>query len=145
MPAKQKSKTNPTKIEQIKPGHPDYLQPDTKRMLQLMDKDISPEDAAKLVKGKDKICRSTKEDLKKKHARYSLTKPKLVKLAHKAIEETLAMTEVNEVKPSYTNRLTAAQMVMDRVEPVVKVNHNLNVNANVDPVDLTAYMTKNCG
>ena len=149
MPAKKKTtKTNQSDIP--KRGDVNYMQPDTLKIMQLMDKDIKPEDAVKLVKGKDIIHRNTKGDLKKKHARYSLTKPNIVKLAHQAVKDTLKMTEVIDSEgkvslPSHTNRLAAASMVMDRVEPVVKVNHNLNVNANVDPVDLSVYMTKPCG
>lgn len=44
--------------------------------------------------------------------------------------------------PSHTNRLAAATAVMDRVDPVVKQNLNLNLHSTVDPVDLSQYMSK---
>ena len=143
---KKPTKKTP-KVEQIKPGHPDYIQPATERIMKLMDKDVSIEDAVKLVKGKDNIHPNTKTDIKKKHDRYSLTKPKMVKLASKAIEDTLAMqgitdSEGNVSMPSHTNRLAAANMVMDRAQPVVRQNLNLNIKADIDPVDLTNYMSK---
>ena len=142
MPTKKKLKP-----EIIKPGHPEYLQPATKEVFNMMDKGLTAEEATKLVKNKDKLSSSAKTKIKKSYDRYSLTKPKLVRLANKAIEDTLAMTEHvssdgNISIPSFTNRLTAAAMVKDRSEPVVRQNMNVNVNADIDPVDLSAYLNR---
>ena len=44
--------------------------------------------------------------------------------------------------PSHTNRMAAAAAVMDRIDPIVKQNLNLNVNADVSPVDLSEYIAR---
>ena len=44
--------------------------------------------------------------------------------------------------PSHTNRLAAAEAVMERIDPVVKQSMNVNLSATVDPVDLSQYMSK---
>lgn len=49
------------------------------------------------------------------------------------------------IYPSHTNRMAAAAAVMDRIDPIVKQNVNLNLNTDVSPVDLTHYLEKNCG
>ena len=41
--------------------------------------------------------------------------------------------------PSHTNRLAAADAVMDRIDPIVKQSMNLNVNANFTDVSLEAF------
>lgn len=84
------TKKTPT-TEVIKPGDIDYIQPDTKRIMQMMNRGVSIEDAYKLVKNKDIIHRNTKADIKKKYAKWSLTRPQLVNLAQKAVKETLQM------------------------------------------------------
>ena len=163
----------PTKTIDILPGHPDYLQAKTLEIMKLIDKGITIEEAVKLAKGKDKIHPNTKTDLKKKYDRWRLTQPGIVRLAQKAVKDTLKMAAVktgnqvlcpeckgkakeesicalcndvglvNEsIVPTTTNRLAAAQMVMDRVDPVIRQNMNLNLNATVDPVDLSTYMSK---
>ena len=37
--------------------------------------------------------------------------------------------------------MAAAAAVMDRIDPIVKQNLNMNLNAEVSPVDLSNYMT----
>lgn len=118
----------------------------TLRALNLMDKGVNVRDAHKLATGQEKTSAQSLSALNKKFKQHSLTRPDIVKLAHRAVKETLKMVEVVNSKgevttPSHTNRLAAAQMVMDRAEPVVKVNHNLNINAEISPVDLSKYMT----
>ena len=144
---RKKTSQKPTKVEVIKPGHPDYLQPATKEVFTLMDKGLCAEDATKLIKNKDKLSPNAKTKINKKYAQYSLQKPAIVKLAHNAIKDTLNMTEVvdssgNVSIPSHTNRLAAANMVMERSQPVIKQNLNLNVNADVSPVDLSEYIAR---
>jgi hypothetical protein len=52
----------------------------------------------------------------------------------------------NEIKeliyPSHTNRIAAAAMVADRTEPIVRQNVNVNLNADVAPVDLERYRNR---
>lgn len=163
----------PALTDAILPGHPDYLQAKTLEIMKLIDNGLTIEQAVKLAKGKDKIHPNTKTDLKKKYDRWRLTQPAVVKLAHKAVKETLQMKAIKtgsqvicpeckgrakeeqicalcndvglvheSITPTTTNRLAAAAMVMDRADPVVRQNMNLNINATVDPVDLSSYMSK---
>ena len=78
------------------------------------------------------------------------------KLAHDAIRQTLRLKPLeiskgmdengNEIKeliyPSHTNRIAAAAMVADRTEPITRQNVNLNLNADVAPVDLERYRNR---
>ena len=117
------------------------------KVFEMMDMGLSAEDATKLVKNKDKLSPNAKTKINKKYEKHSLAKPAMVKLAHNAIQDTLKMAEVvdstgNVSIPSHTNRLAAANMVMDRAQPVVRQNLNLNIKADIDPVDLTNYMSK---
>jgi hypothetical protein len=41
--------------------------------------------------------------------------------------------------PSHTNRLAAAEAVMDRIDPIVKQSMNLNINKTFIEVDLGKY------
>lgn len=41
--------------------------------------------------------------------------------------------------PSVGNRLEAAKIVIDRSDPATKVNQNLNVNVDIDPVDMDSF------
>ena len=158
------------KTEVIKPGDPDYMQPKTQEIMKLMDQGLTPEEACKLAKDKDNIHANTKTDLKQKHERWLLTRPAIVKLAQKAVKDTLQMKAiktgsqvlcpeckgrareetvcplcsdvglVNEaVTPTTTNRLAAAQMVMDRADPVIKKNLNINASLNFTDVSLKAF------
>ena len=83
--------------------------------------------------------------LKRKLDKTSLVSAKAKRLAKKAVIETLEMKAVTEVKldnkgnevtvenkPSHSNRLTAAAMVLDRSEPVIQRHQNENVNVNLD-------------
>ena len=94
MPKKQ------PKTKEIKPGHPDYMQPATLKIMKLMDADVSIEDAVKLVKNKDIIHPNTKTDLKKKYDKWALTGEGMQKLAHNAVKNVLKMTpkKTREVK-----------------------------------------------
>ena len=75
--------------------------------------------------------------------KYDLVDTKMVSAAHKSFKKLLkgeGVGTADKVKDSTV--LAATQMVFDRVQPIVKVNHNLNVNAKVDPVDLSEYMSR---
>lgn len=89
--------------------------------------------------------RSYIPNLKKKLDKTSLVSHKAKKLARKAVIETLEMqpvkvqkvskngeiVEVDE-KPTHSNRLTAAAMVLDRSEPIIQRHQNESVNINLD-------------
>jgi hypothetical protein len=78
------------------------------------------------------------------------------KLASRAVQDVLQgkVVEVDAVKilangekvpyvekivPTYTNKLAAAAMVADRVEPIVRQSVNLNIDVDICPVDLSRY------
>lgn len=144
----------------------------TMKAFELMDKDVSIQDAHKLATGIEKPHPQSIYDLKKKYEKHLLSKQSTVKLASKVYLETMKMTpvETKEVKacpecrgkskdpeqpmcdtcqgqgvvktllyPSHTNRLAAAEAVMDRIDPVVKQSMNLNVNADFTDVNLEAF------
>ena len=80
-----------------------------------------------------------------KKIKTSLVSAKAKRLAKKAVIETLEMKAVTEVKldnkgnevtvenkPSHSNRLTAAAMVLDRSEPIIQRHQNESVNINLD-------------
>lgn len=90
----------------------------------------------------------------KKSESFTINTPAMRKRALKAITETLDMKPVDreiynsktgeiitvKERPTITNRLQAAGMVVDRSEPIIRRNENLNVNADISPVDLSAYL-----
>lgn len=47
-----------------------------------------------------------------------------------------------EIFPSHGNRLEASKMYYDRADPAVSINHNLNVNVDISPVDMSKYRNK---
>lgn len=87
------------------------------------------------------------EKIKKK----TLCKPAAIKKAHKAVLDVLQMKPVKrtkfvkgeavveEILPTHTNRLQAAQLILDRVEPVVQRHETVNVNLDFSPIDLSQY------
>lgn len=88
--------------------------------------------------------------LQEKVAKWSLQTPQMQKLATNAVKETLQMKplkakdkEGNDVVisyPSHTNRIAAAAMVQDRVDPAVRRQENMNINVDLHPVDLDKYL-----
>lgn len=82
-----------------------------------------------------------------KLVKYSLRSDKLVKKAHKVIEEVLANTpKLQKVKgekeiysyPTHNHRIKAAEMVYERYEPVVKAPL-VQLNQALSPIDLSRY------
>lgn len=63
------------------------------------------------------------------------------------IERVVVTKEGNQVRvhdklyPSHSNRLTAAQLIIDRDEPAIQKHLNMNINAGdaADLIDLKAY------
>jgi hypothetical protein len=96
-------------------------------------------------------------EIRQKAARYSLQRPAMVKLAHKVVSDTLkgkadqittqklgkdgqVVEIIEQIAPTHTNKLTAAAMVFDRAEPVVRQNVNLNGDLkDFMPVNLGSY------
>jgi hypothetical protein len=95
---------------------------------------------------------------REKVRKYALTAPAMVKMAHNAVKDTLAMKPITyeaskpvagigivdyteTIMPSITNRLAAAAMVLDRDQPIVRMNVNANLNSDMDPIDLAAFMS----
>jgi hypothetical protein len=116
----------------------------TKTIMALMEKGMDARTALIVGTGNIDPHRNTVTQVKKKYEKWSLARPAMVKLAHQAVQETLAMKPIitsdgKEIHPSHTNRLAAAAMVADRAEPVVRQNVNLNLNAEISPVDLDRY------
>lgn len=83
--------------------------------------------------------------LKRKLDKTSLVSAKAKRLAKKAVIETLEMKAVTETKldnkgnevvvenkPTHSNRLTAAAMVLDRSEPIIQRHQTESVNINLD-------------
>lgn len=112
--------------------------------------DVRIEKALSLVKDFETMKVPKSEKIKKK----TLCKPAAIKKAHKAVLDVLEMKPVKkkklakgvvveeEILPTHTNRLQAAQLVLDRVEPVVQRHENVNVNLDYSPIDLSQFRRK---
>jgi len=117
----------------------------TKRAMDLVvNHGVEPKEALILATGNTTPTPKTVIEFKEKVRKYSLSRPSMVKKAFSAVQETLDMKPIltadgKEIFPSHTNRLAAAAMVADRVEPMVRQNVNLNINADISPVDLDRY------
>ena len=130
--------------------------PATIKMCELMEGGVAAKDAILLAKGNANPSPNTISRAKAKWAKWRLGTPQMQKLAHDAIRQTLRLKPLeiskgtddngNEIKeliyPSHTNRIAAAAMVADRTEPITRQNVNLNLNADVAPVDLERYRNK---
>jgi hypothetical protein len=114
----------------------------------------TPENALKLLNGKDKIHPQSVYALKRKYKNHSLQAPGMVSAAksqikrilkgearevtqQKATKDGQVIEYTEQIVPSDTNIIAAASMVYDRYEPVVR--QTLNVNVDVDPVDLGQF------
>lgn len=145
-----------TKLTQQGVYRPIYNGKTQKVMDLITNHGIEPKEALTLIDG-EIPSPSRVSRLKEKVRKYSLSAPKMVKLAHQAVKETLQMKPIeyeahkavpgvgvvdytDTLLPSITNRLAAAAMVLDRDQPIVKVSVNANMNADIDPVDLALFM-----
>jgi hypothetical protein len=117
----------------------DNITDKTKEVLEYMSMGLPAKKAYQLAKPGKEITRQHEHRIQKMFEKWAVNSPKLQKLAHLAIKDTLEMKEIEGIKPTVTNRLTAVQMVLDRTEPVIKINHNLNANIEISPVDLSKY------
>lgn len=127
----------------------------TKDAIQLINAGLPIKQALQVTNFKKDITPETVSRWKKKYQKYSLTAPKIQKLAHNAVTDCLTNQPiinkykdkqgneiVEEIPPTWTNKIAAASMVYDRVEPVIRQNQNLNLNVDVHPVDLGMYLNK---
>ena len=117
----------------------------------MLDAGVEPEIAVKLLNNTNKPARSTVSLLKAKYGKYTLTAPKMQKLAHSAITDCLTDQPIKQVKrdkqgneiieeipPTWTNKIAAASMVYDRVEPVIHKAESVSHHV-IHPVDLSKY------
>ena len=126
-----------------KPTEPKYYGKTALALKLAIEHGVNPRDALLLARGGNPPAERTVKDFKRKVARYSLTRPAMVKLAHDVVKNTLqGVTDsyttqkvdrkgkvvdiIETVAPTYTNKLAAAAMVMDRDQPVVHQSVNLN-------------------
>lgn len=121
--------------------------------LTMMDNGVDALTALQLTNNKQQISPVTKYKLEKKYQRYSLLSTAMRKMAHNAVKDCLSDAPIiqkrkdrqgneiiEEIPPTWTNKIAAASMVYDRVEPAIRQNQNLNVNVDVHPVDLSLYL-----
>lgn len=107
---------------------------------------------------KEPLVSSRVSEMRKKVERYSLQTPQMQKLARDAVKDVLKGKEVTytvskaipgigvvdmeeKMIPSYSNKLAAAAMVVDRVDPAVKRVDSVQVSVSLDylPFDLGQY------
>lgn len=116
--------------------------------LRMMDNGVDALTALQLTNNKTNIAPITKYKLQEKYKRYSLLQPSMRKLAHNAVKDCLTDTPITQVKkdkqgneiieeiaPTWTNKLAAAAMVYDRVEPVVRQMQSINIDISAINLD----------
>ena len=118
--------------------------PKTLAAIQMVDAGISPREALQITNVKENISREAVTKFKAKYRKYSLTHPRMVKLAHNAVKDCLTDQPIiskrtdrhgNEIieenTPTWANKIAAASMVYDRAEPTrgnpETVNNTLNI------------------
>lgn len=137
------SQTNTPATEQThdigQPGEPDQGKTEQKQpkyqqktiaAIKMIDNGVDAKTALQIVNNKDNIHPQTVYNLKKNYKKYSLTHPKLIKLAHNAVKDCLTdqpiiskrtdrqgQEIIEENAPTWANKIAAASMVYDRVEP----------------------------
>ena len=127
------------------PKQPRYY-PKTIEAFKLVEAGLKPKEALQAVNYTNKISGQSVSEFKKKLKRYSLTHPKLLKLAHNAVKDCLTdqpiiskrtnkqgQEIIEETTPTWANKIAAASMVYDRVEPTKQspdvINNSLTINA----------------
>jgi len=120
-----------------------------KLVMEYMTKGLTAEEAYAVANPGHAPTKRLMQMYRKEHQTVTLSNPVLVEAAQNVIAETLdgLVLERNGEKiiPTYSNRLQAAQMVLDRAEPIIKINQNLNINSSVNIIDLSNYLsTSNC-
>jgi hypothetical protein len=134
----------------------------TLQAVNLVNHGMSERDALQVVHNKDKISNAAISKFKAKVNKYSLSSPKIQKLADSQLKRVLegrpriveipltdkagvlvkddagnqVMTQVATI-PTDTNTVAVLGMVYDRTQPAVKMQANINIEFS--PVDLSAY------
>ncbi len=89
--------------------------------------------------------------------KYDITGEKYVKLASKLVKNVLSgkaredqkvevtkdgqvVEYIDKSYPSHTNQIAVAQMVYDRVQPLIQRSINLNASIDFHPVDLSEFL-----
>jgi hypothetical protein len=126
------------------------MNPRTKRknkVFEYMNRGLSVEEAYALAFPGEDATQRRMQQYKKEFKTLTLTRPEMVESAHKVIKDTLDAKVIirgdDKIIPTYSNRLQAAAMVLDRAEPIIKINQNLNVNTELALVDLERYRNSN--
>jgi hypothetical protein len=111
------------------------LYPKTIAAINMVNAGIDPTTALQNVNLTKQISKTAVHNFNKKYQRYLLSNPKIVKLAHQVVENTLKGTTrqveqqtvnkageivnyTEQIAPSFTNQLEAAKMVYDRIDPI---------------------------
>jgi hypothetical protein len=105
----------------------------------LRENGMKTQDAAKVIGYKPFSAYNVESKLK----RLKLSEPKIVKDAHKVIKNILqgkTWGDVTQIKDS--SALMAANMVYDRFDPKVTQNLNINLNADISPIDLEQWRSR---
>lgn len=134
---------DPDGLLRVETPAPRKMRSTTQQAMKLvLEHHVEPKDALFLAHGRP-VDKSAVTQFKAKVARYSLTRPAMIKLAHDVVKNTLAgqadtyttqklhrdgtvKTVTETIAPTHTNKLAAAAMVFDRAEPVIRQNVNLN-------------------
>lgn len=115
--------------------------------------DIPIPEAYQIVTGKLPDHR-TVDKISQRVEKWSLHHPASLKAASKTIKAFAAGQSVGgtvdpktgklvgEIKPKDSTVLAAATRIVDQTDPVVKRAENLNITAELHPVDLLKYMGK---
>jgi hypothetical protein len=138
-------------MHDVKPLDLSKCMPKTIAQLKMMDNGVDALTALQLTNNKDKIAPITKYKLEQKYKKYSLLSPAMRKLAHNAIKDCLTDqpiintkrdkdgNEITEaISPTWSNKIAAASMVYDRVEPVIHKAESVSHHV-IHPVDLSKY------
>ena len=134
-------------LQQTEPKQPRYAQK-TLDAIGLVSAGLDPMKALQAVNYKTNITTQAVNKFKKKFQKYTLTAPTMQKLAHHAVKDCLTDTPITQVKkdrqgneiieeiaPTWTNKLAAAAMVYDRVEPVMRQVQSINIDISAINLD----------
>jgi len=79
--------------------------------------------------------------IERKMARYGITTPRRRRQAEETLDKFLRGETVGQVKSINASTVMAAvNAVIDRADPKVTRTENLNLNADISPVDLSRYL-----
>lgn len=110
----------------------------TKKVMQYMEQGLTPQEAIKLATGKDNPHRNTISQVKKKYAKWSVMHPKRQKQVANAVDY-LVNSFVSGEKKYAPQVVDLYKEQEDRRNPKVKQSLNLNLNADISPIDLSKY------